>query len=755
VSQKAKDKQKKLDKAVPMLGSAQISRRALLVGALAGVQALEGAAQDRLPLRHTLHARSVIATADYIERVYAGVLGKLIGVFLGRPVEGWDYDQIVGELGEVNYYVNERLNVPLVVTDDDISGTFGFLRALPDYGYRHDLSAAQIGQTWLNYVIEKQTTLWWGGMGNSTAHTAYLRLKSGIEAPASGSIARNGKVVAEQIEAQIFVDGWAMLAPGDPQFAADLARRASSVSHDGEAIYAAQVLAAMEAQAFVEPDINALIDTAVRLIPPDSNIRRMIDDVRNWRAAEPDWRNTRRRIEENYGPSEFPGAIHVVPNQALIFLALLYGDGDFGRSLTIVNTSGEDTDCNSGNVGCLLGIRGGLTGLDNGRDWRGPINDRMLLSTADGGRSVTDAVNETYAIVNAARALREEPPLKPKRGARFHFELPGATQGFRVEPGLRLENVAHHSRAGTRSLALRYRRAGRSLTATTPTFEATDNAADRYALSQSPTLYTGQTLSVGLEADAGNATPVTCQVIARSFSPDDVPVNLYGTRKVLRPGEVATLDWRVADTHGAPITDIGVSVIAGAAATVYLDSLGWDGAPDIRLSRSAGSGTQWRRAWVKAVDHWHNSSLESFRLSQDEGRGLLIQGTREWANYAVSVDLNAHMAKAAGLAARVQGLRRYYALLLRRDATAALIKVLDGERELAHVPFDWQGGQTYRLRLSVDGPHVRAFVDDQMLFDLEDTDSPLLSGAIALVCDEGTLAADVVTVSPRQGTRLT
>jgi hypothetical protein len=27
--------------------------------------------------------------ADYAERVYAGVLGKLIGVYLGRSVEGW------------------------------------------------------------------------------------------------------------------------------------------------------------------------------------------------------------------------------------------------------------------------------------------------------------------------------------------------------------------------------------------------------------------------------------------------------------------------------------------------------------------------------------------------------------------------------------------------------------------------------------------------------------------------------------------
>lgn len=27
--------------------------------------------------------------SDYYQRVYAGVLGKLIGVYLGRPFEGW------------------------------------------------------------------------------------------------------------------------------------------------------------------------------------------------------------------------------------------------------------------------------------------------------------------------------------------------------------------------------------------------------------------------------------------------------------------------------------------------------------------------------------------------------------------------------------------------------------------------------------------------------------------------------------------
>ena len=184
-------------------------------------------------------------------------------------------------------------NHTLVVTDDDISGTFTFLRALPDYGNSLDLTPAQIGQTWLNYIVERRTILWWGGMGNSTEHTAYLRLKNGVQAPESGSIALNSKVVAEQIGSQIFIDGWAMVAPGDPELAADLARSAASVSHDGEAIYGAQVVAAMEAQAFVESTPDRLIDTAVGFIPKDSVIFRMIDDIREWHAEEKDWRKTR------------------------------------------------------------------------------------------------------------------------------------------------------------------------------------------------------------------------------------------------------------------------------------------------------------------------------------------------------------------------------------------------------------------------------------------------------------------------------
>ena len=245
----------------------------------------------------------------YVERVYAGVLGKIIGVYLGRPFEGWTNEHIERELGEVNYYVNERMpNKPLlIVTDDDISGTFTFLRALPDYGNSKHITPQQIGQNWLNYIIERKTILWWGGLGNSTEHTAFIRLKQGIPAPRSGSIALNGKVVAEQIGSQIFIDGWAMVAPGDPVLAADLARRAASVSHDGEGIYGAVVMAAMESQAFVESDLNKLIDTGLSFIPKDSVIARMIHDIREWRDEIGDWRQSRKLLDKHYGYNKYGG----------------------------------------------------------------------------------------------------------------------------------------------------------------------------------------------------------------------------------------------------------------------------------------------------------------------------------------------------------------------------------------------------------------------------------------------------------------
>jgi len=700
--------------------------------------------------------------SDYVERVYAGVLGKIIGVYLGRPFEGWSHARIMRELGEINYYVHEKRGVPLIVTDDDITGTFTFLRAMPDHGNTSALTSAQIGQAWLNYLIEDRTILWWGGLGNSTEHTAYLRLKHGIPAPQSGSMALDGKVVAEQIGAQIFIDGWAMIAPGDPALAADLARRAASVSHDGEAIYGAQVIAAMESLAFVEPDLTTLLDTAVTFIPKDSVICRMIGDLRDWRARVPDWREAFGLLSAQYGYNTYGGNCHIVPNHGLIVLSLLWGDDDFQKTLMIVNTCGWDTDCNSGNVGCLMGIKNGLTGIEAGPDYRGPVADRMFLPTADGGRAITDAVKEAYHIANIGRALAGEPALAPKGGARFHFELSGAVQAWLPDDSIEsrgtvtLENVAGHSFLGTRSLALRYHGVaiGRPARAATATFTP-PNAASMpgYGLLASPTLYSGQTVRARLSADADNAMPVTCGLYLRVYGAEDRLEHLAGPQVEFEPGAIHEFTWRIPDTGGAPVAEVGVEIsrVKRADGVVYLDYLTWGGAPDITLTRPDYTGTMWQRAWVNGVDQVQHG-VESYRLIQNEGIGLLMQGTREWTDYRVTADVTPHLVKSAGIAARAQGMRRYYALLLCRDdadmpTKTRLVKMLDTPEIFAEVDFPWAFGETHTLSLEVVGAVVRAWIDGVALFTVTDA-QPLAGGAVALVCEEGRTATNVVRVQP-------
>ena len=92
-------------------------------------------------------------SAEYRQKIYAGVLGKMIGVYLGRPVEGWPYEQIQKRFTEVPYYVHEELDLPLIVADDDLSGTFAFFRAMEDFGHPQEITAQQIVQSWLYYIM--------------------------------------------------------------------------------------------------------------------------------------------------------------------------------------------------------------------------------------------------------------------------------------------------------------------------------------------------------------------------------------------------------------------------------------------------------------------------------------------------------------------------------------------------------------------------------------------------------------------------
>ena len=217
-----------------------------------------------------------------------------------------------------------------------------------------------------------------------------------------------------------------------------------------------------------------------------------------------------------------------------------------------------------------------------------------------------------------------------------------------------------------------------------------------------------------------------CRNRGRRFQPSAVRcclyVSVYGEKDRLElirspeaslgPGRQERIDWTVPSTGGRPIAEVGVEVSAegGAQGTVYLDYVRWTGTPSMDLGRTPDGGTMWKRAWVNGADR-HESYSEAFRVIQNEGRGLVMQGTRDWKDYRVSAELTICLARSAGIAARVQGMRRFYALILDRGGTARLIRSLDGDTVLSEIPFPWEQGSTHRFELEVRGAVLQASVD--------------------------------------------
>lgn len=703
---------------------------------------------------------------DYLHRVYAGVLGKLVGVYLGRPFENWTYQEIQDKLGDIYYYVHSKLNLPLIVIDDDVSGTFTFVRALEEHGASADLSPEDVGKTWLNNVVERRSVFWWGGNGISTEHTAFLNLKNGFTAPASGAVTTNGRTLAEQIGAQIFIDGWAMVSPGNPALAARLAEAAARVSHDGEAVHAAKLWAAMEAEAFLSSDVNHLLNAGLAFVPTNSIIARMIADVRRWAQEDGDWRQTRQRVEDNYGYDKYLGICHVIPNHAIMIMTLLYAGHDFHEAMHVINTCGWDTDCNAGNVACLVALMHGLAGFQGGPDWLGPLADRAIISSADGGYSINNAARITYDIANLGYRLSGNPTLQPpKDSAQFHFSLPGSVQGFQAtmqtQSPLDVVGVSQGQDSDVDSLCICIK----DLTDTsgpvevmTATFTPLDILqVDRnYDIMASPLVYPGQRVKAELRAADSNTAVSSVCLRVKAYDENDILTTVDSHPINVKSGQLNSLEWTIPDSlQNWPIQQIGIAISTAKGSpnlngAIFLHSMRWDGVPRMTMKRPANKSRYqsfWSRAWVSSVDKVHTDMGSSFFIAQDRGEGLLSQGTRDWADYTVMAsNFVVNFGGPMGVAARVQGLNSYYGLMLTRDKRVALVKAADDKRiELMSMPFAWEENRKYQLHLRVQGSKIEGQVGQVGLVAL---DEDYVGDAVGLVVTDGSLSADSIAVCP-------
>jgi hypothetical protein len=399
---------------------------------------------------------------------------------------------------------------------------------------------------------------------------------------------------------------------------------------------------------------------------------------------------------------------------------------------------------------------GGLEGIDAQGKWREPLADRMLISSADGGDAINDAVRVSARLVNVGRKLAGASPLAaPQGGAQFHFSQRGGVQGFAPLQGT-LANVALANIAfdGSHALELRFTGLGPDPTrVVTPTFTPLDVTRMRtYELMATPLVCPGQRVGARVIAHSKNAGDVTVSLSALVYGAGDSLAPLDSEAVVLAPNDEATLDWRLPDTGGQPIQSLGVAVRSPGGTqegAIVLDWLRWNGSPNVRLCRPREPSDFWRRAWVKLSTISRQASLRPFRISQDRGEGMVIHGGRQWRDYRVETSLKAHLAERMGVGVRAQGLRRFYAVLLERPDKLLLVCVRDGATTLlAETSFAWSFERPYKFVVEADGRRISATVDGVRVTARDDTDEAFVDGGVATIIQGGAASTDETLVAP-------
>ena len=296
----------------------------------------------------------------YRDKVNACWLGKNIGGTMGTPYEG------THEILDIKGFATEA-NV--VLPNDDLDLQLVWLYAVERCG-PHAINSNLLGEYWLSFIGPH-----WSEYGLGKAN-----MKRGLMPPLSGDYDNEWK---HSNGAWIRTELWACLAPAAPAIAAKYAIEDAMVDHGmGEGTYAATFVAAMQSAAFVVNDIEKIIEIGLSAIPADCRIAKSIDLVYEcYKNGVPpmEAREKIRLSNADIGDGWFEAPSNV----AYTVLGLLYGEGDFKKSMILAINCGDDTDCTGGTVGATLGILGGMKMIPD--DWKTHIGDNIVTMSVDVG----------------------------------------------------------------------------------------------------------------------------------------------------------------------------------------------------------------------------------------------------------------------------------------------------------------------------------------------------------------------------------
>ena len=297
---------------------------------------------------------------QYVDKCKGAWAGQMIGVCYGAPyefkymartmedpIEPWRPERIEGAIGQDDCYVEMT-----------------WLAALEKHGL--DITFEQAGRAFADTKY---------GLAHANKF-GRENVRKGIMPPLSGDPKYNRH--ADDIDFQIEADLLGIICPGMPQESNRLCDVFGHVMNYGDGVYGGMFVAGMYAAAYFESeDVGHVVRAGLACIPRESLYHKCIADVIRWHAEHPDdWRATWRKIEEKWQDDidcwpGHPFNIDARLNGAYIAVGLLYGDGDFMKTLEIATRCGQDNDCNPSNAAGVLGCMKGFAAL--GEDLTGGI----------------------------------------------------------------------------------------------------------------------------------------------------------------------------------------------------------------------------------------------------------------------------------------------------------------------------------------------------------------------------------------------
>ena len=296
--------------------------------------------------------KTTISKQDLQDKIKGGWAGQVIGCTYGGPTEFShpgtmirDEQPIPWDSTRVAWYFS---NSPGLY--DDVYMDLTFMDVMAKEGI--DAPASSHAKAFANAPYP----LWHANQA------ARYNILNGLMPPLSGQWKHNPH--AEDIDFQIEADFAGLMSPGMPNSAAEICDRVGHIMNYGDGWYGGVYMAAMYSLAFVSHDVDYVVEEALKSIPSESLFSKCIHDVINTYHKNPDdWKSAWFTVERNWAsdigcPDGIfrPFNIDARVNSAYVVIGLLYGNGDFARTLDISTRCGQDSDCNPATAGGILGV---------------------------------------------------------------------------------------------------------------------------------------------------------------------------------------------------------------------------------------------------------------------------------------------------------------------------------------------------------------------------------------------------------------